>query len=197
MSLLDDLSKPFSVEQVKQRQGRGGLVLDYVSIDDTIRRLNDVLGFTWSTEFFDVTVREDGTVYVALTLVVYHDDGSRTIRTGVGAAKGVDYKDRGIDPDDVIKTAQAEALKKAANLYGVALELWDKDYRADLSRQREQSNEENNDLDLLKLAVYDLACTLTEKQEVTVDEMLVLFDCDKLDLQNREWLLSKLNDYNE
>jgi hypothetical protein len=56
-------------------------------------------------------------------------------RDGIGA--GVNF-----DPDTAVKTAQAEALKKACHQYGIALYLWDSAERdfVELQRQAAKSD---------------------------------------------------------
>ena len=63
---LERLSERFPVEDVKQRR-QGGAMLDYISIDATIRRLNDVLDLGWSFEI-DTTqlLPMEGGKYLAL-----------------------------------------------------------------------------------------------------------------------------------
>lgn len=100
----------------------------YASIDQYIGRLNDVLGLDWDLNIVNSSLTESerlygtkhpkpgyfGQVTVALSVTV---DGNFTTRYGVGA----DFAD---DPDKVIKTALAEALKKACHQFGVASYLW-------------------------------------------------------------------------
>lgn len=125
---LASLAAEFPKSEVRQRAGRGGLKLDYIGIDTTINRLNEVLGSEWSAIATNVSlsVAEDGRYLGIVALELQALDSSRM---GVGASVGP-------DPDDVIKTAQAEALKKAANQYGVALYLWDGVKRQEIDEYR-------------------------------------------------------------
>ncbi|MEM2991058.1 MAG: Rad52/Rad22 family DNA repair protein [Halobacteria archaeon] len=56
--LLEALSSPFPLSDVRQRRlsSKSNVVITYVSIDATIRRLNEVLGDKWSTRLVHVDV---------------------------------------------------------------------------------------------------------------------------------------------
>src|SRR4051812_43983902 len=99
VELLSKLSEPFPVDDVKQRR-QGGVMLDYISIDATIRRLNDVLGVDWSFELNSSAVyRQPGeTSYLATVTGTLSALGKTA--SGVGA-------DSAGDPDKAIKTALA------------------------------------------------------------------------------------------
>lgn len=129
--LLAKLIEPFAIEDVKQRR-QGSVMLDYISVDATIRRLNEVLGASWSTSDLSTSLipLDGGTsggkfiATVALTLTAL---GKQAV--GVGA-------DVATDPDKAVKTALAEALKKAGHQFGIGLYLWQEEERAIVARQR-------------------------------------------------------------
>lgn len=122
------LSRRFKAHEVaKNPKG-----FHYVSIDATIKRFNQVLGTAWTFYVKDVDLlllpTEEITYGKAekpgfLAKVVAEIKTLDSIRGGTGA----DYAD---DPDKAIKTAQAEAFKKAGHQYGVGLYLWDARERA-------------------------------------------------------------------
>ena len=130
---LDRLSEPFPIEDVKQRR-QGGRDLDYISIDATIRRLNDVLELGWSFEI-DTTqlLPMEGGKYLALVqgkiIIPETADSPIKIASGVGS-------DVATDPDKAIKTALAEALKKAGHQLGIGLYLWEESEREVVAKQR-------------------------------------------------------------
>lgn len=134
--LLAKLSERFPVDDVKQRR-QGGVTLDYISIDATIRRLNDVLGTDWS---FSVDRYElhplDSGGYLAVV--------SGTITALGKTASGVGA-DTAPDPDKAIKTALAEALKKAGHQFGIGLYLWDESERAVIAKQRKSVSRTTTD----------------------------------------------------
>jgi hypothetical protein len=124
--LLGKLSANFPVEDVKQRT-QGGMKLDYISIDATIKRLNDVLGADWSFNGYpEVTALEGGKYMVVYTgtLCALGKEAS-----GVGG-------DVANDLDKALKTALAEALKKAGHQFGIGLYLWDEAERQVIAKQR-------------------------------------------------------------
>lgn len=129
-SIQDALSQKFPAGDVKQRDaGFGGKKLDYISIDVAINRLNEVLplGYDWTvdnTQVINDAVVVTGTLSIEI-------NGKIIKRSGVGADS------LGKDMDKAIKTAYAEAFKKAGNTLGIALYLWDADERADLARERQ------------------------------------------------------------
>jgi hypothetical protein len=129
------LEKKFPVDEVKQREGGFGKKLDYIGIDSAIGRMNEVLpmGYSW---VIDDTVFVEGSVVVTgtLTIETRREDGSIELikRSGIGADV--------VSPKDIdksVKTAYAEAFKKACNTLGVALYLWDADERAEIARERQ------------------------------------------------------------
>ena len=108
----------------------------YISIDAIQQRLDDVLGVGWHL----TVLRTDGPSLLPTAEVTYgakkkpafvatvtvmieaEVDGSFVRRAGVGS-------DLADDPDKVVKTALANAIKKAANQFGVGRYLWDEDER--------------------------------------------------------------------
>jgi hypothetical protein len=147
---LAALSAPFSVAEVKQRQG-GGKMLDYIDWTAVVRRLNDVCP-DWSMDskvhsIHNVQVTKSGkqvpgfAVVCEVTLTVPNNEYGDVYRCGVGAGVSDDI-------DMAAKTAQAEALKKASNQFGMALELWDADHRNSLKAVRDAIK--NQDVATLK-----------------------------------------------
>lgn len=145
-TILERLSAPFPAKEVKQREGSKGMLLDFISIDSTIRRLLEV---TPGYETSDLDVKITGPIpttkvnrrtkeefevdlwaaTVSLTMHVPLEDG---IKRHVGVGSDVDE-----DLDKVTKTALAEALKKAGHQVGVGLYLWLEEERDLVARQRE------------------------------------------------------------
>lgn len=126
--LLEKLSERFPVEDVKQRR-QGNMQLDYISIDATIRRLNDVLGTEWSfsVDSSDLRFAPNGNGYLAVV--------SGTLEALGKTASGVGADSAG-DPDKAIKTALAEAIKKAGHQFGIGLYLWDESEREVIAKAR-------------------------------------------------------------
>lgn len=129
---LAKLSERFPVEDVKQRR-QGGVTLDYISIDATIRRLNDVLGLTWSFEIDSTQLLPLEKGYLALVqgkiIIQPDEENPPKVASGVGS-------DVASDPDKAIKTALAEALKKAGHQLGIGLYLWEESEREVIAKER-------------------------------------------------------------
>jgi hypothetical protein len=117
---LEALMAQFEPGQHKTRR-QGGQDLTYVSIDATINRVNEVLGSGWSvlpSSSTQVMPLESGFLAKTELFIEATIDGTAKVLYGVGAM-------RNGDPDMAMKTALAEALKKAFHQAGVALYLWD------------------------------------------------------------------------
>lgn len=145
--LLELLRKPFDVTEVQQRS-QGGTTLDYVSIDATINRVLDATDGNYHTHIKKVECypMEDGKffAFVHLQVSLPAGDWDGYIHDGVGAMINR-------DPDMAVKTALAEAFKKAMHYWGVGLELWDADHRDYLATMRAAMA---GDVGALKRLVY-------------------------------------------
>lgn len=124
--LLERLREPFPVAAVRQRS-QGGTTLDYIDIAETIGRVLDVTEGSYTTEVVSSSCTPmDGQYFALVTMRVTVGDD---FHDGVGAMVNR-------DPDMAIKTALAEAFKKAMHYWGVGLELWSADHRETLALQR-------------------------------------------------------------
>jgi hypothetical protein len=138
-TVLERLAERFDSKDVEiVDKGRRGK-FHFIGIEQTITRLNDVLGLGWSLEVTDSRVEVTSGGYMATVTVKMGvrdpKTGEWTYRSGVGA--DIDGK----DADKASKTALASALKKAGNLFGIALYLWDAEERALLDTQNDDSKE--------------------------------------------------------
>jgi hypothetical protein len=165
MMIPSDLTEKFHPSLVKKNQSNQ----DYVAIDGYINRLNDVLGAMWSWSINDWKIMDapptksgkpqytavvQGTLLVILSdigVVSMGDDEDSFLtsqrasvaRDGIGA-------NTNFDPDTAVKSAQAEALKKACHQFGIALYLWDSAERDYVELQRQASK---NDVGLKQFVV--------------------------------------------
>lgn len=115
-ALLHDLGQPFPRDAVKQRflDRERRRQVDYVEGHTVIHRLNNAApGWDWIIKGMD---------WRANMLVVW---GDLTI-PGLGTRSGIGISEN--MTGDVVKGASTDALKKAATLFGVALELYGPDY---------------------------------------------------------------------
>lgn len=114
------LERPFGAEQIKQRQGNFGQVLDYIEGHAVIERLNEAFEGEWTFEVIWHEIREDE-VLVKGRLIA-----GGIIKEQYGGSKVSKCKDTGaiISIGDDIKSAATDALKKCATLFGVGLHLY-------------------------------------------------------------------------
>ena len=164
-----DLTEKFHPSLVKKNQSGQ----DYVAIDDYINRLNDVLGHAWAWQINDWKLYPDAAPatkngkpqYLAVvqgSLSIFlsdigvisigaedDDDAFLTTQKAVVVRDGIG-SNINFDPDTAVKTAQAEALKKACHQYGIALYLWKEAERDFIALQKSASN---NDVALKQLVV--------------------------------------------
>lgn len=150
---LTKLSREFKATEVKQRT-QGGKQLDYIDIATTINRFNEVLGVDWAQHVDRVEVTPlDGGRFLAVVAVTVSALGSE--RSGVGA-------DVASDPDKAVKTALAEAFKKAGHGFGVGLYLWDEDARNELAQLRQTADPDLNQLKNAVARRYQAEAHVTE-----------------------------------
>jgi len=147
----DALTERFHPSLIKKNQSGQ----DYVSIDGYINRLNDVLGAMWSWSVNDWKIADaaltksgkpqytavvQGTLTIILSDIgvvsIGNDEDSflttqraQVSRDGIGA-------NTNFDPDTAVKSAQAEALKKACHQFGIALYLWSEAERDFIALQK-------------------------------------------------------------
>ncbi len=111
------LTRPFPPELVRHRQGQGGKQLSYVPTFAVVERLNE--GCTeWSFEIVKHELVGDEMIVIgklaADGVVKMAFGGSTVTRSREGFV---------VDLGDTAKAAASDALKKAASLLGVGLEL--------------------------------------------------------------------------
>jgi hypothetical protein len=119
--LLTELSKPFPRE-VERQLDKGGVTLTYIPVSEVIARLNDVFGVLgWS--YTQISCDRDALDPDFLVAHVRMTVGDIT-RDGVGGQTIKRKRDGGIvDLGDEYKGAVSDALKKAAQSFGVGLYL--------------------------------------------------------------------------
>lgn len=114
------LSAPFAASDISWRRGAYGRDLAYLSTPSVIRRLNEATNNTWD---FRLTRMEwHGTILIAIGELTLPGLGTRT---GIGVQRVDDEALR--TREDIIKGVASDALKKAATLFGVGLDLADQD----------------------------------------------------------------------
>lgn len=134
--VVDALSEPFDKKFIKQRDGAFGRTLDYIEAHIIIQRLNDVFGANWNFEVLtkpnESIINGHLVVQVRLTVPNIDADGKIigwVVKEQVGGKKITVMKvDKSIlDLASDFKAATTDALKKAATLLGVGLDLYGSD----------------------------------------------------------------------
>jgi len=179
--------REFRPEEHRTRS-QAGQQLTYISIDATINRVNEVLGSGWSVlpvSSTQLMPLESGT-YVAKTelFIEAEIDGVKKILYGVG---GMTNK----DPDMAMKTALAEALKKAFHQAGVGLYLWDAEAR---DRVTKKSALARASITQLKKEVKRIALERLGKDEATAKEVAGVFGLKAADLAEDDTIRKILQD---
>ncbi len=117
---IEILTRPFDKSLIKHRQGHDGKQLDYVPVQHYVDRLNEGFEHDWS---FELTSRE---IIGEQIVVEVKITAAGLTKTGLGGAAITrsDDKKTIIALADDIKTAEADALKRACRLLGVGAELY-------------------------------------------------------------------------
>ncbi len=119
---LGVVTRPLPKDKIKQRPGKGGMTFNYISADLVIDLLNEAFDHRWSTTIVSSTMHEN-TAVVGLELTVHDADGNSIHKQQFGSCE----TGRGMGPGEAFKGAASDALKKAATLLGIGLELYQDD----------------------------------------------------------------------
>jgi hypothetical protein len=116
------LEKPFNPEQIKQREGNFGKMLDYIEGHAVVQRLNDAFDSSWSFEIIKHEILTDTDEVLVLRKLIAGD----IVKTQFGSSRITRARESGemISLADDLKAAATDALKKAATLLGVGLHLY-------------------------------------------------------------------------
>src|SRR5881394_2683456 len=136
---VDFLLQRTPKNEIKTRQGRGGLQFSYVEHGYVTERLNLVFGFNWDFEVTDKQILEDE-VIVEAKLTVRTPGGQTIVKTQFGGAEIKRHATgqragRPLSIADDYKAAASDALKKCASLLGIGLDLYGRDRPDDSAAQ--------------------------------------------------------------
>lgn len=135
------VTRPIPDQLIKQRPGGGGKTLSYLSGSTVIDLLNEAFGYLWSWEQTEQWVQKSepkfnpkydkepvpqgpvAHVKGKLTVYLPQEDGSvfTIVKTGYGSKAIIGTQ---MDQESIFKAAGTDALKKAASLLGIGLELY-------------------------------------------------------------------------
>src|SRR2546422_5213219 len=114
------LEKPFSPDQIKQREGLYGGVLDYIAGAAVIQRLNEAFNAEWMFEILEHDIREKEVVVLgkltAQGIAKCQFGKSKITRTKETKAE--------VSLGDDLKAAATDSIKKCATLWGIGLHLY-------------------------------------------------------------------------
>ncbi len=114
---LRALARPFT--DIKTRPGRNGQAISYIEGHAVVQRLNEALGGDWSFRVLEKEVL-DGEVIVLGEL-----RAGEVVKQAFGGSEVTKTRDgKIVSLADDLKSAATDALKKAATLMGVALQLY-------------------------------------------------------------------------
>ncbi|MBZ0159105.1 Rad52/Rad22 family DNA repair protein [Candidatus Methylomirabilis sp.] len=115
------LERVFERAQIKQRQGRNGM-LDYVEGHSIIQRLNDAFEGAWSFEVLDHKIVEERDEILVLGKL----SAEGVVKMQFGTTQITRERDskKIVSIGDDLKAAATDALKKCATFLGVGLHLY-------------------------------------------------------------------------
>jgi len=126
-STIEILTRPFDQDQIRTRKGLGTDKFYYLTIENVISRLNEAFGYGWSFE-----VREHKEVeeqILVLGRLSVRDKGNSIIfRDAFGSAPVQRFGEKSsnsgkrLDAGNDFKSAQSDAIKKAAASFGIGVE---------------------------------------------------------------------------
>jgi len=117
---LNVLTRPFPKDQIRQRKGRKGKMLDYVETHAVIARLNEAFDGEWSFQVSTYWKEDDEVIVLAMLCA----GGATKQQFGSSAITREREGGKPLSIGDDLKAAASDALKKCATAFGVALELY-------------------------------------------------------------------------
>jgi hypothetical protein len=206
LMIPNELTEKFHPSLVKKNQSNQ----DYVSIDGYINRLNEVLKHNWAWQIntwkiTKATPTKSGkpqymaVVQGTLTIILSDigvvsigesdDDAFLTTQKAMISRDGIGANIN-FDPDTAVKSAQAEALKKACHQYGIALYLWDAAERDFVELQR-QANKNDLALKQLVIAYTQRSLELDPGTMPEQDQIMEVLDIEDLKVESIREALTK------
>ena len=136
------LEKPFGPDQIKQREGNFGKMLDYIEGHAVIQRLNDAFDGEWSFTMTKYEIMKE----TDEVLVIGQLNAGGIVKSQFGSSRITRARETGnpISLSDDLKAAATDALKKAATLLGVGLHLYRNDRTQGTYRQPNQNRNAGN-----------------------------------------------------
>jgi len=126
-AIRDVLDRPFEPDEVKQKKvdyddGKKSFTCDYVDHATVTKRLNEAFGHAWSFDPVEHYFIDDVVVVFGRLKVMI--DGVEIVKGQYGNNDSGEFIS---NPGDKLKAAASDCLKKCATLFGVGLQLYDKE----------------------------------------------------------------------
>lgn len=121
------LALPTPDKYIMQRKGRGGLTLDYVEANYVIGRLNATFIFDWDSEVLsEIIDKESNQIAMKVRLKVRFANGKEVKKDAWGGSEIKRLKEDKsiIDLADDLKSAESDAIKKAASMLGMCWDVY-------------------------------------------------------------------------
>jgi hypothetical protein len=133
------LEKPFEPDQIKQREGNFGKMLDYIEGHAVIERLNMAFEAEWSFSILEHRILEK----TDEVLVVGQLKAGDVVKTQFGSSRITRARESGelISLADDFKAAATDSIKKCASLLGVGLHLYNGDKQPAGQRSEHTQNQ--------------------------------------------------------
>lgn len=133
------LEKPFLAQEIRQRDGGHGQVLDYVEGHTVITRLNEAFDGVWDfvIKSFEVSEARDEVIVVGRLVA----GGVTKMQFGASAITRSKTDNQPVSIADDLKAAATDALKKCATLFGVGLHLYRDKYERKGQQTRQRSSQ--------------------------------------------------------
>jgi len=118
------LEQPFGEDQIKQREGNFGKMLEYVEGHTVIQRLNDAFDADWSF----VIIKHEIIKETDEVIVLGELSAGDIRKTQFGSSRITRARNSGemISLGDDLKSASTDSLKKCATMLGIGLQLYNK-----------------------------------------------------------------------
>jgi len=114
------LERPFAPEQIKQRHGTNGDVLDYIEGSAVIQRLNECFDSEWMFEIQEHSTYDDEVVVLGKLTA----QGVTKAQFGKSKIPRSRVDKTIVSLGDDLKAAATDCLKKCATLFGIGLHLY-------------------------------------------------------------------------
>lgn len=156
---VNQLASRTPSEFIKRREGRGGMMLDYVEANYIVARLNSAFRFNWDFTIVEQIISTKArSIATRGRLTVRFADGQEVTKEQWGSSEIKTYKGKNIAVDipDDMKASASDALKKCASLLGIAWDVYggfskvgtpDEEpvYQGEVEYERDVSEEEDEE----------------------------------------------------